>query len=105
MVSYGYVIDRLLIFDQNLHSTGGTIRGKRNTMSKIVILEANEKIIGYDGENCNFDSTYVVGKLSMKTTKRVFGPFGSSGKGFLSFYTLQIFLQILKTAEFKNRKI
>ena len=103
-MSYGYVIDRLLIFDKPLTSTGGTICDKRNTISKIIILETDEKIIGYNGENCNFDRTYMVGKLSIKTSKRVLGPFGSSGKGFLSLKVAKIFLKCSKKKfrKFKN---
>ena len=84
MINYGFVIDRLIIFGGTLHSAGGKAFNKRDT-SKIIFLEKDENIIEYHGENCNFDNTYVVGKICIKTTKRVIGPFGSSGKSCKDF--------------------
>ena len=96
MINYGFVIDRLIIFGGTLHSTGGTVCNKKDTLSKIIFLEKDEKIIEYNGENCNFDNTYVVGKICIKTTKRIIGPFGSSGKSCKDFKQFFLFYFNLK---------
>lgn len=76
----GPVVNRLQIYwpvyEKASHSIAcGGADGSLQTW----VLDQNERIDRISGEKCTFDGTRVVGKLTIKTTKRQIGPVGFSG--------------------------
>ena len=76
MVNSGWIVNGLIIYQPRGEIIWG---GGEGGTSKAFILDKDEQIETIEGENSYFDGNDCTGKISIRTNKRVIGPFGHSG--------------------------
>ena len=78
-ISYGDVIHRLTYSESRDQSVCLEARGQSKNDFKLFFLEKDEKVRFIHGENCFYGGEQTIGRLTIETNHRTFGPWGNSG--------------------------
>ena len=76
MINSGWIVNGLIIYQPDGEIIWG---GGEGGISKTFIFDKDERIETIEGENSHFDNYNCTGKISIRTNKRLIGPFGHSG--------------------------
>ena len=78
-ISYEDVIHRLTYSENRDERVCLEGVGRSRNEFKLFLLEKDEQIQFIHGENCLYDGELTVGRLTVETNHRIFGPWGNSG--------------------------